>query len=987
MALVAEKFSGNLDVRGMFFGAKIYSKEEVLQWLPELISQMTRAGFSAEAQSRYVLSSREMGVPLGEFLRQSPALIASLIDNGLRADQIDGVLSKVREDKIRDENYWGQAARRGQCVILGFSVFDVSKIFPGLEILKGSDWTPKQKTEFLLKIRLSGSGMEKFSAAFPTVKAWVANEGWTTAQAVSYLTALSLSYSKFDPVDVRLILARSGFDGASQAQLLTDLVDSRVYRAQNAEPQFLEPFLHFLKARSWSTQDVFDVLSRVAKNCGDATFSQLPALGDLIRTLEHQNWSPGEVKDLVFAFTENSSSSPKDLFYTLKGYIPWLEAGGWGRPDILWFLKQLSAKTQDEFHAALGVFRGFSAYTLPGEQFSVAKQFMTIMDNCNPYNRAQVLNLLRDQGALFREMGREHFSAHLEFYAAIMARWPRIGYSVMSNLMEATMDGIVPKDIASSRESILKFIERTHGFNSVHYQAYLVEGDGFLAQINEYAQRILDEDFSIQDAQALVRKYDRSVPGHPRRGPGHGYMDPDYRPPSEGQKFLLGLIQRVSPTSGVSFARDGQIGDLLRKVLQAGDLRSHIPAAWRGLVSTFEMSRGAMDLKPGEQLDPQGNIKSLLEQFRFEPGEQEPSHGDLAEAMVAYLVSGRDPAEGQRLRQILFKRAAASEELREKLAKITELDFTSLTILEEIFSDADSLPKFLKEAFDHVPRGRGLVTQMGAVGDLVGDAEGLVKQIKKLAQNRKMPAERRKEILTNLLKVYKPEGVRLKILSRPDLPQEMKQEIEAVMGEKPDLTPREIIEELLQEPRRRIEAEKNKFQFQNQGVQKIGLRAVKGPAFGLHGFLSGVCIAPDIELWKDPNFKLLAITDENESQALGYIHVYEKVIMGKKYLTLPGINPSAEYVGAFNRKQSEELFKKLMVGVREFAEAGGYEGVYIPTSSGIHSNRGYIQEAIQKAGYPTKAMPEVNWNHLPSPYPFSEVYVVWEDKGEAVPGK
>src|SRR5262249_11389533 len=144
--------------------------------------------------------------------------------------------------------------------------------------------------------------------------------------------------------------------------------------------------------------------------------------------------------------------------------------------------------------------------------------------------------------------------------------------------------------------------------------------------------------------------------------PLHGH-----RPPSNGERFLLGLIQKISPASGVSFANDTHMINLLRHIMQSGDLRAHLPHGWRGKVSTFEMARGAMDLKGGETLDPQGKIKALLEEFRLRPGEEAPSQDKVAEAMVAYLASGRDPAKRLELQRILFKRAAASTELREKL--------------------------------------------------------------------------------------------------------------------------------------------------------------------------------------------------------------------------------------------------------------------------------------------------------------------------------
>jgi len=980
LALVAEGFLREPQA-SPYLGDHFLYQEDILKIIPKLIFQLSRAGFTAAAQAHYFTATKGMGRSQGNLLFHSPELIAAFHENGLKADQIEQVVSLFRDDKIKIANYERQRAAEGRRIMFDLDGFDKAgfqKTIAALEMLKGSDWDVRQKTDFLLKTRLSKTSMKKLSEHFPVVKTWVENEGWNTPLAVKYLTAVALAEPRFDPGVLRLALASRGYLPKHQAELLSNLVQYRGHYGQLIDPKNLETFLDFFKIRSWSKEDTFELLNHLAKKCGDVTLSQIPSLLHLVQVLEMKQWQATEIKELISSVTEHSGVELGTTVAVLKNYVSWLESWRWNRPAILLFLKQVADKSEGEFSTALDLFSKLSYYAPPAEQGAIAKHFLSLMENCNAYNRAQVLRLFRDRGHLFKEIGQSNFMGHLELYTTIMEKWPRIAYSALNNLMDATASGLIPKDISPYRESILKFIEQSHGFNSVHYKVYLVEGERFHAQIDEYAQRILSEDFGISDAREIIKKYDRLAPV----GQGISYRPnlrhDGYGSLSNGERFFLGLIQRISPFSGVSYANDAQMVELLRQVMQAGDLRTHIPNAWRGRVSSFEMSRGAMDLKPGEQLDPKGKIKTLLEGFRLRDGEKEPTQDDLAEAMVAYLASKRDPAMGERLRQILFKRAAGSEELRERLENITELNFTSLGVLEEIFTAPDNLPKFLKEAFEEVPRGQGLVTQMGGIETLLGGADGLVKQIKKLAQNNKIPVERRKEILANLLKVYKPDGIRLKILSRADIPQEIKNEIEAVMGEKPDLTPREIIEDLLQEPRQWIEAEKNKFQFQHQGNQKIGLRAVKGPAFGLHGYLSGVCVGPDIQLWKDPKFKLLAITDEAESQALGYIHVYEQVIDGKKYLTLPGINPSAEYLGAFNRKQAGELFQKLMEGVKEFAVAGDYQGVFIPTSSGIHSNRSYFQDAIEKAGYRRKTIPEVSWNSLPRPFPFSQVFVAWE---------
>jgi len=978
---VRENFSNDPLHHYAVFGSTQYSEAQILEGLPALLFRLSEAGFDVEDQLRYIQSSREIGSDLGEFLLQSPAMIGVLRANGLDAGQIDSVVANLREDSIRSYQQFRHAVDNHHCVVWRPGMAsEFPKIISGLGKLVESGFSARQKTDFLLKSRLSYRAMENFSQALPMVKDWMATEGWSADHALQYLINYSLSFerSRFDAAAVRLQLARHGFGPDFQAEILANLSQFKEYKPQDREIHNLGTLLDFLASRGWSARDSFQVLNSLAKEGGDKTFLQLPSLQWLIQTLEQQ-WPAPEVKDLVFAFTEHPGSTPDALFYEIGALIPGLESQGWERPAISHFLKQMAEKANGDFHLALEIFKKISQDSPRQEQQKVAGDFLAILSHCNPYNRHQVMSLFQKWGRLFQALGPAFFPSHLELYATVMERWPRIGYSALSNLMEATDAGTISPDLMLHKTWILNFIEKTHAFNPVHYRIYLTEGDRFLEQMSGYAGRILAEDFGVDEVQNLIAHYDRVLePSSAQRRRPRAAWQHEHDNVSEGERLLLGLIQRVSPASGVSFARDGEMMRLLRQVIAAGDLRSHVPEAWRGKVVSFEMNRGGMDLKPGERLDPEGKIKGLLGQFRLQSGEQEPSHDALTEAMIAYLASGRNPTERQRLRSILFKRAAASEELRGKLQNITELDFTSLTVLQEIFTDADNLPKFLKEAFEHVPRGRGLVTQLGAAISFVGDGDGVVKQIKKLAQNQNIPAERRKEILTNLLKVYKPEGIEEKILSRPDLPQEIKDEIESVIGERPDLTPREIIEEVLQEPRQLIEAEKNKYQYQNQGVQKIGLRAVKGPAFGLHGFLSGVCVAPDIDLWKNPNFKLLAITDENETQALGYIHVYETVIGNKRYLTLPGINPSAEYVGAFSRKQASVLFQKLMAGVKDFAQAGGYDGVYIPKDTVIHSNRGYIQDAIQRAVYPTKAIPTVHWNKLPRPYPFSQVFVVWE---------
>ena len=56
----------------------------------------------------------------------------------------------------------------------------------------------------------------------------------------------------------------------------------------------------------------------------------------------------------------------------------------------------------------------------------------------------------------------------------------------------------------------------------------------------------------------------------------------------------------------------------------------------------------------------------------------------------------------------------------------------------------------------------------------------------------------------------------------------------------------------------------------------------------------------------------------------------------KKVLTLPGINPSEDFINSVNPK---EFFEKLQDALISFAEAEGYQAIYLPTDKNIYSNR------------------------------------------------
>ncbi len=107
------------------------------------------------------------------------------------------------------------------------------------------------------------------------------------------------------------------------------------------------------------------------------------------------------------------------------------------------------------------------------------------------------------------------------------------------------------------------------------------------------------------------------------------------------------------------------------------------------------------------------------------------------------------------------------------------------------------------------------------------------------------------------------------------------------------------------------------------------------------GLTAGVCVASDLELWNSPGFMHLALW--LEGVCMGSVHLLVLSEGAERYLALPGINPS---FGLLDRVEAAVLVKAILERVQVLASEAGLNGVWIPTSPGIHSNRHAIHEAL-----------------------------------------
>jgi hypothetical protein len=141
-----------------------------------------------------------------------------------------------------------------------------------------------------------------------------------------------------------------------------------------------------------------------------------------------------------------------------------------------------------------------------------------------------------------------------------------------------------------------------------------------------------------------------------------------------------------------------------------------------------------------------------------------------------------------------------------------------------------------------------------------------------------------------------------------------------------------------------------KYAF-NGGRERLRLRFTpsKRKAHGVAGFNMGVCTATDNKLWDNPDYFNVIIFDEGDI-ACGGMHVMAVRDGGKRYLTLPGINPGT---GLLTRVSAEEIYAQCVSYAGELAAELGCDGLLIPCQPEIHSNRSEIQRVVAAQDYDT----------------------------------
>ncbi|MFC1522704.1 hypothetical protein ACFL6Y_09870, partial [Elusimicrobiota bacterium] len=680
---------------------------------------------------------------------------------------------------------------------------------------------------------------------------------------------------------------------------------------------------------------------------------------------------------------------------TEEGIKRWKESAVLGFDFLSWLIRSKLIQEKEDF-------RNWHSFLL--------NQVEKINDFTTDYNRPRLLELFRKSDILgFVHEKKGDIKTHLLFYVDVISKNNRLALLILEDLFDGIKKGIGSIELEKGEQKeILNFIKKTNGFNLSLYQIYKNEGEDGLDEIVKFGEEILQDKAGLEELKAFEDEM----------------SDKGY----DGEEVLLAVTQKVIPTSGASFVKKDEVKGLFGKYLEAGDRRKDIPKALRNL-GRFDgklLKKMEWKLKKREKFDPEKKFQVLLSKMHYpdsgkdEKQKEKDAKADrdrFVEALKDYFKNktssnftspsrgevGRRPGEsdkeessitphlnpppqgGRKMKENLSRGAGEvkgrllnsflsyarhNDLLKEKVDAIQTESYVSLDLLEQLFTDKDNLSVLLREI---------IAAEFNNDGSRnITNQKGFLKQINGIWNNAKLTDPKKKEeALQSAMRSYKTDEIVNKVFIE-DLDPALEDAINNILSQRSTLpvSPSELIQDLFKEPVSTIKTEKAKYEeVVSEDSVNLKFQVVKGPAYGLWGLLAGVCIAPDVELWKKKGFYLLAMIDETSNEAVGFIHLYTATIKGKKYLTVPGIEPSTEFLG---QAKAREIYPLIEEAIAKVAKEGDFEAVYIPTNKIIHSNRGDIQDLIKKQNYKTLKVPRIIKWSVQKPYPFKEVYVMWE---------
>lgn len=174
-----------------------------------------------------------------------------------------------------------------------------------------------------------------------------------------------------------------------------------------------------------------------------------------------------------------------------------------------------------------------------------------------------------------------------------------------------------------------------------------------------------------------------------------------------------------------------------------------------------------------------------------------------------------------------------------------------------------------------------------------------------------------------------------------------------------------------------MKREMDKWQFiegAEGGAQRtLQFEITKKKLHAAAGMNMGVCVAVDEQLWNKPEF-MNVVLFADDGVARGGMHFEIVRYEGKKYLSLPGINPNAT---ALREVDAEKLTNAMLNYAKECAKAIGAVSVLIPTNPNIFSNRAELHGIISALKLPIKSLKKPHqFSYSPFAYEWQDAYEI-----------
>lgn len=792
----------------------------------------------------------------------------------------------------------------------------------------------------------------------------IGNHEWFGSTKIDFIECVLRHYGESyieysdDLVKVFKSLDNSPLSRANKRRIATHVIKT----CQPEQLKYLEKGMkHFFqivsKRTDWSPKELASLINHILLRSQPTSYEVFSNINYILDACESLNINKKRrFITYIMRCCKNYSSV---AFYKIKEMSDLLSWTDWSESQKYKLIRSIIYFAPKNFRLA----SSFAIRSLDQVESRDADEFIRLyrsfLKSMNHHNQEQILELLYEKSrdyfisSVYDDAQANEVLKHMKFFLQICKVWPRSSFSIMEGIFAAAHQGLIQGSIISHQKEIFQFVYMTKNFSPALFEEYLKSSDkeSFLKNIQCEIQKIIKDEFDLEDIDRIVEQY--------------------------SWKYLLGLVQMVCPVSGTSHTKREDMLKLFQRMTITGNHRDHLPQIWKTIQAELDINIGERRIRDGQKKDPFNVVGEITSVFENSDIGVYVGLFEIKDAICNYLaVPYENTAQKDEAREylvdLLFQYLAQDDLILESFFLVRDNPYKLLVYLEHMLTNDHYIPELLRKAFLYVPKSV-LENSQRNRNVLEDNPKKLIRTINNIVLSR-MPDEKKYEVLMTILDVVERKSLKDKVLNDPRLSINAHDFIERILQDKGVLSYYQLKNEVLSKLFLYIKDEQRKYSFEEHGSKRILLKPVKSVAFCLNGITSGICSDKDIQLWKDPNFKLIGIFDKNEDTALGFVYCYDVEINGKKYLTLPGINPTEDFLASVDAYEFYSLMIKQIVS---FAKAAGYSGVYIPTDNNLSSNHGDIKRAIKRNKYRIKKIPEVHWNHLPEPYPFSEVFEIW----------